>query len=173
MTPHEVETPEELSHLPWDEAIARLLEELSTVQGELLSLLDEKRRSLVETDLAAMAEMEPRETRLIERLEACQQNRSVLLARAEEEGLPSESIGAIAAALPETRGTTLRRQITDAQSRSRLLHHHSLTNWVIVQRTIIHLSQMLEIIATGGRGRPTYEKGKPAVVSGSLVDHAA
>ena len=44
----------------------------------------------------------------------------------------------------------------------RLLQHHSLTNWVLVQRTLIHLSQVLEIIATGGRLKPTYGKDDSA-----------
>jgi hypothetical protein len=53
------------------------------------------------------------------------------------------------------------------------VQHHSLTNWVLVQRTLIHLSQMLEIIATGGRMKPTYGEGGRTDAGGSLVDQAA
>jgi hypothetical protein len=61
----------------------------------------------------------------------------------------------------------------EAADRSRLLQHQSLTNWVLVQRTLLHLSQMIEIIATGGRPKPTYEKGPGSNSGGALVDRAA
>jgi len=54
-----------------------------------------------------------------------------------------------------------------------LLQHHSLVNWVVIQRTLLHLSQMLEIIATGGRLQPTYGKGESSTASGTLMDWAA
>ena len=57
--------------------------------------------------------------------------------------------------------------------RTRVLRHHSLTNWVLVQRTLIHLSQMLEIIATGGEMQPTYGKEESVHARGALVDRAA
>jgi hypothetical protein len=38
----------------------------------------------------------------------------------------------------------------------RVLQHHSLANWVLAQRRLLHVAQSLEIIATGGRMRPTY-----------------
>jgi hypothetical protein len=53
------------------------------------------------------------------------------------------------------------------------LQHQSLTNWVLVQRTLLHLSQLIEIIATGGRLKPTYGKGSDHQAGGALVDRAA
>ena len=64
------------------------------------------------------------------------------------------------------------RKSIEAAGKSRLLQHQSLTNWVVVQRTLLHLSQLLEIIATGGRLRPTYGKESPAASGGALLDHA-
>ncbi|MEX0936357.1 MAG: flagellar export chaperone FlgN [Pirellulales bacterium] len=158
--------------IPWESDLAQLLESLSQVQEELLKLLNEKRQLLVRADMQALAALEPRERELLERLEECHAQRQSLLARAEQEGLPSDSIRSLSTAVGGDASRPLASQIHEAQARSRLLHHHSLTNWVLVQRTLIHLSQMLEIIATGGRARPTYEKGKSAAVSGSLMDHA-
>jgi hypothetical protein len=39
--------------------------------------------------------------------------------------------------------------------------------------SLLHLSQMIEIIATGGRPKPTYEKGPGSNSGGALVDRAA
>jgi hypothetical protein len=41
-----------------------------------------------------------------------------------------------------------------------------------VQRTMLHLSHMVEIIATGGQLKPTYGKGGATTNSGALMDQA-
>lgn len=157
----------------WEADVADLLSMLSTAQSEMLSLLGEKRELLVNSDTAGLATMQPREDALIAKLTACQERRTELLDRAAEEGLPADSISALTTALPTQQQQSLRVPINEARARARLLQHQSLTNWVLVQRTLIHLSQILEIIATGGRPEPTYGKGEKANRSGSLVDHAA
>jgi hypothetical protein len=55
----------------------------------------------------------------------------------------------------------------------RLLQHHSLTNWVLAQRSLLHITQLLEIVATGGRLQPTYGKGASSHARGALVDQEA
>ena len=80
--------------------------------------------------------------------------------QADAEGLPHQSLADLSAALPN-RGRDARR----AGRRGPPAGSHSSgtsasTQWVAVQRTVLHLSQMLEIIATGGRTQPTYGKGR-------------
>ena len=55
----------------------------------------------------------------------------------------------------------------------RLLQHESLTNWVLAQRTLLHLSQMVEIIATGGHTKADIWKSREPGARGALVDRAA
>ena len=86
--------------------------------------------------------------------------------RAGQEGLPSNSLQVLRGALPPTERERLAESFRTAHARARLLQHHSLANWVLVQRTLIYLSQMLEIIATGGRLRPTYGGGEPSHTAG-------
>ena len=62
------------------------------------------------------------------------------------------------------------KQMTATSARMRLLQHQSLANWVLAQRTILHLSQLLEIIATGGQLQPTYSRDEPSDSRGALVD---
>jgi hypothetical protein len=143
------------------------------VQKALLDTLHEKRRLLVANDQEALAAIAPREQQLIERLQACHNHRQQLLSRAAADGLPADSICSLSNKLPgDTRGR-MQASIREAEERSRILQHQSLTNWVLVQRTLLHLSQMIEIIATGGRPRPTYGKGSDRAPSGALVDRAA
>jgi hypothetical protein len=157
----------------FDTELAELLTELSDAQQELLSLLGEKRVALMSANTAYLARLQPREVGLIDRLQACQARRWTLLEQAKQDGLPSGSLADLAQAMPASKRRHRSEQIRESTARSRLLQHQSLTNWVLVQRTLIHLAQMLEIIATGGRLRPTYGKGDTVDTSGNLVDQEA
>jgi len=133
----------------WEAELAQFLNDLSTVQDETLGVLVKKRDLLVAADTAGLASV----------------NR--------QEGLPSTSLDSLSRALPRTERNQLGERMQSARSKARLLQHHSLVNWMLVQRTLLHLSQVLEIIATGGRLQPTYGRGGPVAASGSLVDGAA
>jgi hypothetical protein len=158
--------------MPLETQLAALLERLSAAQRELLSLLTAKRQLLVRRDHAGLSNLAPREQHLANELQACQAERERMLALAETEGLPHASLAELTAALPENASRQLGRSVEDAQQRSRLIRHECLTQWVAVQRTVLHLAQMLEIIATGGRSQPTYGKGCAVDRGGALIDQA-
>ena len=157
----------------WETDIAALLEELADVQSGLLGALTEKRQILATGDHQRLAAMSVREQELLDRLQSCHERRQLLLARAAAEGLPADSIGSLSGKLPPGKRGRVQASIREAAQRSRLLQHHSLTNWVLVQRSLVHLSQLIEIIATGGRPQPTYGNGADRPPSGALVDRAA
>jgi len=163
---------EEISSLDWEQELSELLALLSGTQGALLALLSEKRDLLVRGDLPGLAAIQSREEAIVAQLQICQLRREELLGRAAEEGLPNDSLHSLTQALPNQASPQIRASINEAELRTRLLRHHSLTNWVLVQRTLLHLSQMLEIIATGGQSQPTYGKGAVSR-GGGLVDQAA
>ena len=150
--------------------LAGLLSDLLAGQNELLAILSRKREMLVAVNTEAMPSVAVEEQRLLGTLQDCLRRREQLLARAGTEGLPSTSIQALTESLPPAQRAPLARQITAAGSRARLLQHQSLIHWVIVQRTLIHLSQLLEIIATGGRPQPTYGEVGSRCAGGALVD---
>jgi flagellar biosynthesis/type III secretory pathway chaperone len=157
----------------WEADIAELLTELSSVQGELLGVLTEKRSILASGDHNALLAMSGREQTLVERLNSCHARRQHLLSRAAANGLPSDSVLSLSKQLPADRQKRIHASINEAAERGKFLQQQCLTNWVLVQRTLLHLSQMIEIIATGGRPLPTYGNGSDRAVSGALVDQAA
>jgi len=159
--------------IAWESEFAKFLTDLSAVQAESLEILSRKRELLVAADAEGLSEIADREQGLIQRLGGCLEHRQRLLEQAAGDGLPSDSIRSLSAALPAGQKCSWAGQLDETARQARLLQHHSLTNWVLVQRTLIHLSQMLEIIATGGRPKPTYEKGNSAEATGSLVDRVA
>jgi flagellar biosynthesis/type III secretory pathway chaperone len=159
--------------LNFDSEITALLDELASVQSELLEVLNAKRRALVTADLAQLAELQPREERLSARLVECSDRRSELLAAANREGLPSESLGKLATRGQTGRASKLGGRVKETANRMRLLQHQSLANWVLAQRSVLHVSQLLEIIATGGRMQPTYGDRESVHARGSLVNDEA
>lgn len=162
-----------IATIDFDSAIAGLLDELSTVQSELLAVLNQKRAALVAADIASLAELQPREEQLSSRLAECAQRRSELLAAAKQEGLPSESVDRLAKSRQAANSNKLGGRVKETANRMRLLQHHSLANWVLAQRSLLHVSQLLEIIATGGRMQPTYGDRESVHARGSLVNDEA
>lgn len=151
--------------------LAELLRDLTSAQQQLLELLAEKRRLLAGREVAGLQALQPREQQWLAAMQQCYQRRETLLREAEQAGLPSRSLGELAESLPGGRG--LRGPLQEATHRARLLKHESLAGWVLAQRSLLHLTQLLEIIATGGRERPTYGREPPSTPGGCLVDQAA
>ncbi len=154
----------------WESDITSLLDELSDVQSELLEVLEAKRDSMASNDMEQMIELHPRAEALCDRLRDCHERRENLLAAAQEQGLPAESLTSIASRLDKQHRGQVSKKVTAASARMRLLQHQSLANWVLAQRTILHLSQLLEIIATGGQLQPTYSRDESSDSCGALVD---
>jgi hypothetical protein len=154
-------------------AIAALLQDLTQVQSEMLGLLQEKQKAMLTRSPHETLALQQREEKLYARLQECQENRQKLLNGAAEQGLPCDSIASLAEALPASDSGELREQIRDSKSRMRILQHQSLTNWVVAQRALLHVSQLLEIIATGGRMQPTYGNTSAALTTGCLLNSEA
>lgn len=153
--------------------IADLLGELSQVQSELLELLQQKQQRMASQNPGELVSLIEREQDLANRMQACQDQRVALLAQAEREGLPGDSITSLATAVEGGPRGPLGRQAKEAAARMRLLQHHSLVNWVLAQRALLHVAQLLEIIATGGRMQPTYGSGDNSTLRGNLLSGEA
>ncbi len=156
--------------IEWESALAELLTELTDVQDAMLDVLTEKSRAMACGDAEQMTGLQAREESLCDRLQKCHDRRNELLESAGKDNQANASIQALAASLPGNRHDGIQQQVRDAGMRMRLLRHQSLSNWVMAQRTLLHLSQLLEIIATGGRLQPTYGKGDSIHARGALVD---
>ncbi len=157
----------------WESELAALLNDLMSVQDELLAFLSEKRQLLVQMDVARLDELESAGEQLIVRLQSCHDRRGELLAKAASESRPSDSLRTLAKSLPAAQRAHVESRVSEAAKRAQLLKHQSFANWVFVQRSLIHLARLLEIIATGGKSEPTYGRVEHLRSGGSLVDQAA
>lgn len=151
----------------WEAALTGLLDDLLRTQQEMLEILDRKRAAMVRRDLDQLRELQPREEQLCQQLSACQERRNELLALARVAQLPDGNLDQLSQSLPLAADSGVREKLSNASHRARLLKHQSLTNWIIAQRNLLHISQLLENITTGGRIAPTY--GKSARVTGGFM----
>lgn len=159
--------------MDFEAEITGLLDQLTSVQTELLDVLAQKRTALATADMAALTELQPREESLSSRLQECQNRRTSLLAEAKKEGKPCDNVARLANSTSHGKTNRLGNQVKEASARMRLLQHQSLANWVLAQRSLLHVSQLLEIIATGGQMRPTYGDKESIHSRGSLVNQEA
>jgi hypothetical protein len=159
--------------IDWEQAIGDLLTDLSAAQDELLGVLKDKQRVLVTADVAGLDAIADRERAVLDRLQHCHDERARLLKLAADEGQPAQTLRQHTDRLPGAQAAPIRQRLDSAAAQSRLLKHHCLTNWVLAQQALVHLSQLVELIATGGRRQPTYSNGATSCATGTLVDEQA
>lgn len=154
--------------MSWENDLSAYLTTLSTAQQRTLDVLGRKRQLLAGGDREGLEAIAGEEAAVAAELQECLHQRQVLLDRAAGEGLPADSLRSLAGSLPANH--RLGGQLRQSTAQARLLQHEGLVNWVVVQKTLLHLSQLLEIIATRGRMQPTYNRGEPLQATGALVD---
>lgn len=159
--------------LSWENAVGGLLDDLAAAQSDLLDVLKEKREALAQLNAGQVEQLQAREEEVLQRLQACQERRAALLADASAGAAPAESLTSLAHKLPGGRRGPQANRLHETGLKMQLLRNQALTNWVLAQQSLLHIAQMLEIIATGGRLQPTYGKGESPHNRGALVDEAA
>ena len=152
----------------WESNLLTLLDDLGDAQESLLALLNEKRRHLAERDWTALSATHEQEVSLLQRLEACHRRRQQLLEQARQLVPQARTLRQAARWMPL--GEDLQARMEGARARMTLLQHESLSHWVVAQRSLLHLAQILEVLASGGRLKPTYGRETLPVHQGALVD---
>lgn len=150
----------------WEHDLTQLLDDLLQTQQAMLELLDRKRSAMVRRDLSQIRELQPQEEQLCQRLQACQDRRNELLAAARQAQLPDGNLGQLSRGVPLQQADEVQAKLSSVSSRAMLLKHQSFTNWIIAQRNLLHISQLLENITTGGRPLPTYGISRVGTSSG-------
>src|SRR3954471_3088228 len=100
--------------MDFEAEITGLLDDLTSVQTELLEVLAQKRLALTKVDMQALAGLQPREVELSNRLAACQDRRTALLAEAKREGRPSENVARLAKSTGGGKPSKLGAQVKDS-----------------------------------------------------------
>jgi len=155
--------------------VGSLLQDLTEVQTSLLSVLQQKREAMASGEIQQLSELQPIEEEINGRLKACFERRSEILQHGQTQGVDALTLAEMTNQLSgqtDSNIGNLEAQFQESRDRIRELQLEHLTNWVIAQKSLLHVSQILEIVATGGKIKPTYGKDD-FCARGALVDHEA
>ena len=158
----------------WPLEINSFLSELESAQENAMAVLKRKQEMLASADVEGMKAIAEEEKTAVDRLDACLKRRESLLRTAALTGMPSDSIEQLCRSLPKETG--LNERIRRSIQRTRSIQFQSLTNWVLAQRSVLHLNQLLEMIEFKGALAPTYGRDKKKESGnggGNLVDRVA
>ncbi len=151
--------------------LIEFLKVLAMAQDATLDVLRKKQTLLVKLAANALADIEAEERDALAGLRSALEKREEILREAERAGIGADSIQSLCETLFPN-NFEVRKLLDMAQNRSRQLRFLALTNWTMSQKSMIHLSQLLELIETRGQGKTTYKPTK-GTEGGGLVDRVA
>lgn len=154
--------------------IIEFFSDLSDAQEATFEILQRKTQHLAHADIHEISELLGEEQKAVDQLRECLNRREKILELAKNENLPHDSLESLVRHLSKEHGdTSLMQRCLNCKNRTRIMQLQSLTNRVLVQRSISHFSQILEMIAAKGRINTTYERKKTNEnfhSGGALVD---
>ena len=153
--------------------IIEFLKQLAKAQEKTLKILQEKHTLLVKPSPTGLSEIAAKESDTLDQLRLTLEKREEILQEAHNEGIDADSIQILCEKL-FPKNFEVRKLLDIAQNQCRQLRFLALTNWTVSQKSMIHLSQILELIETRGQGKTTYKPTKGSESNGGgLVDRVA
>lgn len=170
LRPHDYQPGMEID---WETELTELLDDLLETQQEMLRVLGEKREAMTQRDLKRIQSLQPLEESLCKRLIDCQERRADILTVAKQAQLPDENLTQLSRAVATDANGNIHHKVKNVSDHTNLIRHQSLTNWIIAQRNLLHVSQLLEIIASGGQQMSTYGNAASTSPNGFMLDQQA
>jgi hypothetical protein len=145
---------------------------LQEAQQCLLTVLRTKRAALAGSDATALAALQEPELEAARRLQTLVTWRGRLLERARNDGHSCETLIDLAGALGPSANIVTAR-LRESRQLAAEIRHESWVQWVITNRCCNFYSELLELIAQGGRKPATYHDTNPHRSTAALLDAKA
>jgi hypothetical protein len=163
------------------EELAREIEDLLVAidesQAALGNAYAEKRAAIRQTNGAEIHRLTMLEESLVADLQAHLRRREQILQRAGQMGLPADSLGSVVRTFDEPLRESLLAQIERTQQMADTNRRESWILWIVCKQSLRFFSDVVELIANGGRRAPVYlsRPGGVAELStgGALLDAKA
>lgn len=158
------------------ESILDFLRQLADAQDKALGVLQRKQTLLVRPNKVELDACATEEQNALELLRKAIRRREEILLDAQNRGYEADTIEILCEKI-FSNSSEYRPSLDAVMEQTRQIRYLALANWTITQRSIIHLSQILEIIETRGQGKTTYspQNGKESTQNsgGGFVDRVA
>ena len=147
------------------------LNQLIDAQTQMLAVLHKKQTILVKPEKEAVAQISAEEEKTLETMQNVLHRREELLTTARLQNIRGDSVEQLCEHF-FPRNLEVQRMLGDIKHRSHQIRLLAYTNWTLSRKSLIHVSQILELLETGGRGKATYQPQTSSTRSG-LVDRVA
>jgi hypothetical protein len=153
--------------------IQNFLRQLSESQDQLLAVLQEKQAILVHPEKEAITLISAEEEKIVEKMQHILERREELLTTARLQNISGDSIEQLCEHF-FPRNIEVHKLLTEVKHRTQQIGLLAYTNWTMSRKSMIHLSQILELLETRGQGKTTYHPQSKSVTSrGTSVDRVA
>jgi len=155
--------------------IEQLLFALEETQEELGALYRAKRNAIRRADLSDMERLAQSEQGLVERLKTQLQHRSRILQQVKLTGRKSDSLESVVQSLESPARDRLLKQIERTRRAADVNRRESWIVWIVSRQSLRLFSEIMDLIANGGRKAPVYsaQSDSPISMGGALLDASA
>ena len=153
--------------------ILDFLVQLTETQDQMLAALHKKQAVLVKPEKEAMESVTAEEEAVLEKMQKMLDRREELLTAARLQNILSDSIERLCGHL-FPHNVSVHKLLDGARHRTQQIGLLAYTNWTMTRKSMIHISQILELLETRGQGKTTYQPQSNTDISqGSFVDRVA
>ena len=155
------------------EDIQNFLKQLIEAQHQMLAVLQKKQKILVNPEKEAVAAISVEEEQTLAAMHHMIERREELLTAARLQNVPCETIEQLCEHF-FPRHLEVQKLLNEVKHLARQISFLGFTNWKMGRQSLIHIEQILELLATRGQGITTYHPQSQAVSArGVSVDRIA
>ena len=149
------------------------LSQLSGAQAKMLAVLHKKQAILVRPDKDAIASIEAEEESILEEMQSVLNRREEILTAARMQNIHCDSIEHMCEHF-FPHNIEIQKWINEIKAQTQQIQLLAYTNWTMTRKSLIHVSQILELLKTRGQGKTTYsQRSTSETTGGGFVDRVA
>ena len=153
--------------------IQNFLQQLIETQSQVLAILKKKQTILVKPEKEAIALVTAEEEEALNKMQNILKRREELLTAARLQNVQSNTIEQLCGHF-FPHNTEVQKLLDEAKHRTHQIGLLAYTNWTIARKSLIHVSQILELLETQGQGKTTYQpQTHTDTARGGLMDRVA
>ena len=148
------------------------LSQLVETQEQMLVVLRKKQAILVRPEKEALTQVSAEEKQMLEKMQNALNRREELLTAARLQSIGSDSIEQLCGHF-FPRNVEMQKMLNEVKHRAHQIRLLAYTNWTMSRKSMIHVSQILELLETRGQGKTTYHPRPTDASGGGFVDRVA
>ena len=152
--------------------ILDFLAQLAEAQDQMLAVLHKKQAILVRPEKETISLISAEEGAAVEKMQRVLNRREELLTSARLQNIGGDSIEQLCEHF-FPRNLEVYKMLDAVKQRTHQIRLLAYTNWTMSRKSMIHVSQILELLQTQGQGKTTYQPRPTDRSGGGFVNRVA